>query len=144
MGNQSLLLLNKFQQVLFYVFILDIISSEHTFSNGQGSYELKAVIFHIGYTTERGHYTVATLSPESSGGEVLYFDGTNVFQFGGQTETCWEDLFSSHKPFDVRSSQFRPLKPQPSGKVKSGSSVGDQPRTPYILVYASSFQQRKK
>ncbi|KAM3185976.1 hypothetical protein ACTXT7_005276 [Hymenolepis weldensis] len=122
----------------------DIISNEHAFSNGQGSYELKAVIFHIGYTTERGHFTVATLSPESSGGEVLYFDGTNVFQFGGQTETCWDDLFSSHKPFDVRGSQFRPLKPQPSGTVKPGYSVGDQPRTPYILVYTSSFQQRKK
>nr|CDS25632.1 ubiquitin specific peptidase 10 (C19 family) [Hymenolepis microstoma] len=111
----------------------DIISNEHTYSIGQGSYELKAVIFHIGYTAERGHYTVATLSPESSRSEVLYFDDINVFQFGDKTETSWEDLFSSHIPFDVRGSQFRTLKP-PSESVKPGPKITEQPRTPYILV----------
>ncbi|VDN97448.1 unnamed protein product [Rodentolepis nana] len=112
----------------------DIVSNEHTFSIGQGSYELKAVIFHLGYTAERGHYTVATLSPESSGSEVLYFDDINVFQFGDRSEKYWEDLFSSHRPFDVRGSQFGMLKPPPSEKGKPGPRITEQPRTPYILV----------
>ncbi|KAM7534018.1 hypothetical protein Aperf_G00000115447 [Anoplocephala perfoliata] len=145
--------LNQIQKVLKSIPInrrltigADITSKEHTFSKAQGSYELKAVIFHIGYTAERGHYTVATLASESLGGEVLYFDDTNVFQFGEQTESCWSNLFLSHRPFDVRGGQFRHLKSQPQQnglQTGPGLNIGEQPRTPYILIYTSRFQQRK-
>lgn len=119
-----------------YHFTLAIVSKEHSFSKAQGTYELKAVIFHIGYTAERGHYTVATVT---SKGEIIYYDDWNVFRL--EQAKVWADIFNSHQPFNAHNARCRPLRRQPPNTDSSLLSVGEQPRTPYLLVYASTFQK---
>ncbi|CDI97939.1 ubiquitin specific peptidase c family [Echinococcus multilocularis] len=123
-----------------------IVSKERTFSKAQGAYKLKAVVFHIGYNAERGHYTAATVAQTN---EVLYYDDLNVFRLG-QEEEVWMDMFASHRPFDTHSARCRPLPRAQSTAVAAGAalnrppSIGEQPRTPYLLVYVSCFQQQSQ
>ncbi|VDM32654.1 unnamed protein product [Hydatigera taeniaeformis] len=123
-----------------------IVSKERAFSKAQGAYKLKAVIFHIGYNAERGHYTTATVTQSN---EVLYYDDLNVFRLG-QNEAVWADMFTSHRPFDTRSACCRPLPRISSTAVGADAAserppnIGEQPRTPYLLVYVSCFQQQSQ
>ena len=101
------------------------------------------MVFHIGYLAERGHYTVATVTPNS---EILYFDDRKVFRL--KQSEVWEDMFNSHKPFDTQSVRFKALRQEPpvndrGGETERPPSIGEQPRTPYLLIYASTFHRRQ-
>ncbi|KAL5107037.1 putative ubiquitin carboxyl-terminal hydrolase 3 [Taenia crassiceps] len=123
-----------------------IVSKERVFSRAQGAYKLKAVVFHIGYNAERGHYTTAIVTQSN---EVLYYDDLNVFRLG-QEEEVWADMFASHRPFDTHSARCRSL-PRKSFTAAGANAVSEhppnimeQPRTPYLLVYVSCFQQQSQ
>ncbi|KAL5963741.1 putative ubiquitin carboxyl-terminal hydrolase 3 [Taenia solium] len=122
-----------------------IVSKERTFSKAQGEYKLKAVVFHIGYNAERGHYTTAAVTQSD---EVLYYDDLNVFRL--RQEEVWADMFASHRPFDTHSARCRPLPRASPTAVEVNAvserppSIGEQPRTPYLLVYVSCFQQQSQ
>lgn len=137
-------------------FLAEVVSKDRAFSQAQGTYDLHAVIFHHGYGAARGHYTTTlnlrpTLLQGSQGddGDLIYFDDERVFRLRQRSEG--ESMYSSHRPFDWQTCQFRKCRslsitkrgPCNTEEAPLPSSIAEQPRTPYILVYTSTFKPNK-
>ncbi|TPP56438.1 hypothetical protein FGIG_09824, partial [Fasciola gigantica] len=138
-----------------------LLSSEKQFSIDQRTYRLHSVIFHVGLTAHSGHYTVAvrccpellaklersvtrrpvdTRNPPLSSVSrpsftFLYLDDTHGCLIpDGEPQRL---LFATHRPLDVQTGQFRSLPNINAVSPADRTSVGHQPRTPYVLVYES-------
>lgn len=112
-----------------------VVSKERQYTQAQGSFQLHAIVFHVGYKATRGHYTTCIVDDNEDSSGILYLDDEKIFNLNPSSQV---DLLGTHKPFDVGAGRFQMPKPEREGDIPP--SIAEQPRTPYLLLYTSCFE----
>ncbi|VDM04778.1 unnamed protein product [Schistocephalus solidus] len=106
---------------------------------------MHAIVFHVGYKASRGHYTATVLQTQPKCGSetaqplpaFYYLDDERVFS---QPTERLNLLLNTHRPFNLNTGRFEDILPE-AGVNGVPPSIAEQPRTPYLLVYTTTYTE---